>query len=71
MNSLTGVSKILKTSDVSSLGGGTNSGRIVSGGYRRVHQDGIMMLDKHFHMKDSALKVSINELVTKLICTVD
>jgi hypothetical protein len=60
MKSLTGVSKILKTSDVSILGGGTKSGRIVSGSYRRVHQDGIMMLDKHLHMKDSALKVSIN-----------
>jgi hypothetical protein len=30
---------------------------IVSGGYRRVHQDGVLMLDKHYHMKDSAQKV--------------
>ena len=57
MNNLSGVSKIVKTSDVNSLlGGGSKSGRIVGGGYRRVHQDGVMMLDRHFDMKDSTVK---------------
>lgn len=38
MNNLSGVSKIVKTSEVNSLlGGASKSGRIVSGGYRRVH----------------------------------
>lgn len=41
------------------LGGGTKSGRIVSGGYRRVHQDGVMMLDRHYEMKDSTFKIEI------------
>ena len=59
MNNLSGVSKIVKTSDVNSLlGGGSKSGRIVGGGYRRVHQDGVMMLDRHFDMKDSTFKAS-------------
>jgi len=58
MNNLTGVSKIVKTSEVNSLlGGASKSGRIVSGGYRRVHQDGVMMLDRHYDVKDSTFKV--------------
>jgi hypothetical protein len=35
----------------------TGVGKVMSGGYRRVHQDGILMLDKHLHMKDSTQKV--------------
>jgi hypothetical protein len=58
MNNLSGVSKIVKTSEVNSLlGGASKSGRIVSGGYRRVHQDGVMMLDRHYDVKDSTFKV--------------
>jgi hypothetical protein len=60
MNNLSGVSKIIKTSDVNSLlGGGSKSGRIVGGGYRRVHQDGVMMLDRHYDLKDSSVKVRL------------
>jgi hypothetical protein len=60
MNNLSGVSKIIKTSDVNSLlGGGSKSGRIVGGGYRRVHQDGVMMLDRHYDLKDSTVKVRL------------
>jgi hypothetical protein len=60
MKNLSGVSKIIKTSDVNSLlGGGSKSGRIVGGGYRRVHQDGVMMLDRHYDLKDSTVKVRL------------
>ena len=58
INNLTGISKIVRVSEVpQSQEESTNSGRIVIGGYRRVHQDGILMLDKHLHMKDSLNKV--------------
>ena len=51
---LTGISRIVKAGDTGALM--TTAGKMVSG-YRRVHNDGVMMLDNHLHLKESQQKV--------------
>lgn len=55
MNQLSGVSRIVKAGDGAALM--STTGKMLGAGYRRVHNDGILMLDKHLHMKDSTNKV--------------
>jgi hypothetical protein len=50
-NQMTGVSRIVKAGDNQPLM--STTGKMLSGGYRRVHNDGVLMLDKHLHLKDS------------------
>jgi hypothetical protein len=54
---LTGISRIVKAGDTGALM--TTAGKMVSG-YRRIHNDGVMMLDNHLHLKESQQKVIIN-----------
>jgi hypothetical protein len=49
-NQLSGVSRIVKAGDQPLM---STTGKMLSGGYRRVHNDGVLMLDKHLHLKDS------------------
>ena len=56
LNQLTGVSRIVKAGDQPLM---STTGKMLTGGYRRVHNDGVMMLDKHLHLKDSQYKVAL------------
>ena len=60
LNQLSGVSRIVKAGDGGALM--STTGKMLGGGYRRVHNDGILMLDKHLHLKDSQNKVPFLEL---------
>lgn len=57
MMQMTGVSKIVKAENTGALM--TSTGKMMSG-YRRVHNDGVLMLDKHLHLKDSQQKVTLD-----------
>ena len=54
---LSGMSKIIRADDSSAYLLGNNA--LLGTGSRRVHQDGIVMLDKHLSMKDSNQKIEI------------
>lgn len=54
---LSGMSKIIRADDLSAYLLGNNA--LLGTGSRRVHQDGIVMLDKHLSMKDSNQKIEI------------
>lgn len=60
LNQLTGVSRIVKAGDQPLM---STTGKMLTGGYRRVHNDGVMMLDKHLHLKDSQYKVAYTLLI--------
>lgn len=65
MMQLTGVSRIVRPNDLSLMG--SSSKLLGPGGSRRVHQDGVLMLDKHLSVKDTAFKVStINRLYIRI-----
>ena len=59
---LTGVSKIVRVADNNSDLFGAS--KLIGHGTRRVHQDGVVMLDRHLLMKDSALKVLLHAILT-------